>query len=67
MTDRKSTITCPHRGHAQTEMMPSDACQFFYSCKGGGMLLRPEAGDCCVFCSCGPVPCPPVQEARAGR
>jgi len=44
--------------------MPTDACQFFYECTGCGALLRPNAGDCCVFCSFGDVPCPPIQEAR---
>ncbi|HEX6268144.1 MAG TPA: GDCCVxC domain-containing (seleno)protein [Burkholderiales bacterium] len=24
--------------------------------------LAPRAGDCCVFCSYGDVPCPPIQE-----
>ena len=28
-------------------------------------VLRPLAGDCCVFCSFGDVPCPPIQEAKA--
>jgi len=46
--------------------MPTDACQFFYDCKGCGVVLKPLAGDCCVFCSYGTVPCPPIQEARAG-
>jgi hypothetical protein len=41
--------------------MPTDACQFFYDCKGCGERLKPLAGDCCVFCSYGSVPCPPVQ------
>jgi hypothetical protein len=41
--------------------MPTDACQFFYLCKGCGERLKPLAGDCCVFCSYGSVPCPPVQ------
>jgi hypothetical protein len=41
--------------------MPTDACQFFYDCKGCGVLLRPKEGDCCVFCSYGTVPCPPIQ------
>jgi hypothetical protein len=41
--------------------MPTDACQFFYECKGCGALLRPRRGDCCVFCTYGTVPCPPVQ------
>ena len=38
--------------------MPSDACQFFYVCKGCGITLKPLPGDCCVFCSYGSVPCP---------
>lgn len=46
--------------------MPSDACQFFYDCKGCGAVLRPRPGDCCVFCSYGSVPCPPIQEATTG-
>ena len=41
--------------------MPTDACQFFYECKGCGERLKPKPGDCCVFCSYGSVPCPPVQ------
>lgn len=56
-----STITCPVCGTAKTETMPNDACQFFYDCTGCGALLRPKPGDCCVFCSYGDVPCPPVQ------
>jgi hypothetical protein len=44
--------------------MPSDACQFFYDCPGCGAVLRPKPGDCCVFCSYGDRPCPPVQAAR---
>ncbi|MGD9657599.1 MAG: GDCCVxC domain-containing (seleno)protein, partial [Methylocystis sp.] len=46
-----STITCPSCGHQSTETMPTDACQVFYECKGCGALLKPKAGDCCVFCS----------------
>ncbi|WP_254423948.1 GDCCVxC domain-containing (seleno)protein [Rhodanobacter sp. C03] len=57
----QSTLTCPHCGHQVTETMPADACQFFYDCAGCGELLRPKPGDCCVFCSYGSVPCPPVQ------
>jgi len=58
-----STLTCPHCGHRAAKVMHTDACQFFYECKGCGTLLRPKAGDCCVFCSYADVPCPPVQEA----
>lgn len=62
--ERASTITCPECGHAETETMPTDACLWFYACKGCGALLRPKPGDCCVFCSYASLPCPPVQEAR---
>ncbi len=44
--------------------MPTDACQWFYECKGCGALLRPKPGDCCVFCSYGDTPCPPIQQDR---
>jgi len=56
-----STLTCPACGFAATETMPTDACQFFYDCRGCGTRLKPLAGDCCVFCSYGTVACPPVQ------
>ena len=56
-----STITCPQCGHAAVETVPTDACQFFYDCKYCGTLLRPKPGHCCVFCSYGSVPCPPMQ------
>jgi len=46
--------------------MPLDACRFFHECKGCGTVLRPQPGDCCVFCSYGNVPCPPVQRAGDG-
>ena len=41
--------------------MPTDACIYFHECAGCGALLRPKRGDCCVFCSYGSVPCPPIQ------
>ncbi len=56
-----STLTCPACGFATAETVPDDACQFFYDCKGCGTRLKPRPGDCCVFCSYGSVPCPPVQ------
>ena len=63
-----SVLTCPQCGHQSVETMPTDACQYFYDCAACGALLKPAKGDCCVFCSFGSVPCPPVQEARrAGR
>jgi transcription elongation factor Elf1 len=60
----ESTLTCPHCGRASIETMPADACLFFWDCPGCGARLKPTSGDCCVFCSYGSVPCPPVQEAR---
>ena len=64
MVTKTSKITCPKCGYQAVEQMPTDACQYFYVCKGCGEKLKPEPGDCCVFCSYGDVPCPPVQEAR---
>lgn len=62
----QSQITCPHCGHARLEVMPTDACQYFYDCHGCGVVLRPRAGDCCVYCSYGTQPCPPIQLERQG-
>lgn len=59
-----SVLTCPQCGHAKSERMPTNACQFFYECEQCKTMLRPEAGDCCVFCSYGSVKCPPVQLER---
>jgi hypothetical protein len=60
----ESTLTCPMCGKASTETMPTDACQYFYDCTGCEAVLRPLQGHCCVFCSYGDAPCPPIQEAR---
>ena len=57
----QSVLTCPRCGHASQERMPEDACMYFYDCAGCGAVLRPQPGDCCVFCSDGSVACPPVQ------
>ena len=61
-----SMITCPFCGHQEQELMPLDACQYFYDCRGCGVLLKPKPGDCCVFCSWGTVKCPPVQSTGQG-
>ena len=57
----KSVITCPKCGFEKEEKMPTDSCQFFWECSNCKTLLKPKKGDCCVFCSYGSVPCPPVQ------
>jgi hypothetical protein len=43
------------------ETMPIDARQFYYECGNGKALLRPNSGDCCVFCSFGTMKCPSIQ------
>lgn len=58
----ESTLTCPSCGHFKAEHMPEDACQWFYECENCHLLLKPKAGDCCVFCSYGSVKCPPMQQ-----
>jgi hypothetical protein len=57
----ESVITCPYCGTAKVETMPTNACQHFYECTGCGVTLQPKPGCCCVFCSYGSVPCPPIQ------
>jgi len=57
----QSIITCPSCGHRNEETMPTNACLFFYDCPRCNARLKPKSGDCCVFCSYGSVPCPPIQ------
>ena len=59
-----SDITCSKCGHVECEEMPTNACQYFYDCKSCGTILKPHKGDCCVYCSFGTVPCPPIQEGN---
>ena len=61
----KSEITCPNCGHTKEEEMPTNACQFFYECTNCKKVLTPNDGDCCVYCSFGTVPCPPIQENKS--
>ncbi|WP_367285388.1 GDCCVxC domain-containing (seleno)protein [Arcicella rosea] len=60
-TELESIITCPKCGHRKLETMPTDACQFFYECEKCKVVLKPQSGDCCVYCSYGTVKCPSVQ------
>ncbi|WP_420433706.1 GDCCVxC domain-containing (seleno)protein [Hyphobacterium sp.] len=57
-----SSLTCPSCDitHASVPM-PTDACQYFWDCPACGDVIKPLNGDCCVFCSYGSVPCPPIQ------
>jgi hypothetical protein len=67
MIDMQSTIACPKCGYLSTESMPADACQYIYTCKRCEQEMKPKKGDCCVYCSYGSVPCPPIQEERLRR
>lgn len=64
MIRSESTLTCPACGTKKTLTMPTDSCQWLYTCGSCGITLKPKAGDCCVFCSYGDVPCPPIQSAQ---
>jgi len=57
-----SEITCPFCGYKKVEKMPEDSCLIFYECEKCKKIIKPIAGDCCVFCSYGSVKCPPVQK-----
>jgi hypothetical protein len=60
-----ATLTCPECGTSHVEEMPTNACQFFYTCPSCTARLRPLAGDCCVFCSYSDQLCPPKQAGEA--
>ncbi|MEV7647202.1 GDCCVxC domain-containing (seleno)protein [Arthrobacter sp. NPDC089319] len=57
----ESVLTCPDCGHETSAQMPTDACQFFWSCPRCNSRIRPLEGDCCVYCSYGTTLCPPKQ------
>jgi ribosomal protein S27AE len=61
----ESVLTCPRCGYSSLERMPTDQCLIRYKCKRCGFVMTPKEGDCCVFCSYGSVPCPPIQEMRS--
>ena len=61
LVELKSTLTCPNCGYEKEEIMPTNACQFFYECEKCKTMLKPLEGDCCVYCSYGSVKCPPIQ------
>lgn len=66
MIDKKTVITqskltCPKCGYKKLETMPTNACQYFYECENCNEILKPKEKDCCVYCSYGTVPCPPIQ------
>jgi len=56
-----SSVTCPNCSYEKTEIMPTDACLYFYECEQCKSILKLKKGDCCVFCSYGTLQCPPIQ------
>jgi hypothetical protein len=60
-----SEITCPFCGFKKQEEMPVDSCQYFYQCDHCKAVLKPNDGDCCVFCSYGTYKCPPIQANKS--
>src|SRR5215831_3600077 len=36
----ESVITCPHCAIAKSQAMPTDGCQFFYTCTGAAARLK---------------------------
>jgi hypothetical protein len=59
-----SVVTCPTCSEQRTIRMPADYCQIVYTCPACGAVARPQAGDCCIFCSYGSERCPPEQLAE---
>ncbi|MGF7230743.1 GDCCVxC domain-containing (seleno)protein [Arachidicoccus sp.] len=57
----QSILTCPKCGHKKTEIMPTEACVYFYECEQCKTILKPLKTDCCVYCSFGTVRCPSMQ------
>ena len=60
-----SIVTCPHCSRPHEARMAEDSCKISADCPSCGREIRPKAGQCCVYCSWGSVPCPPMQVARA--
>ena len=61
----ESTLSCPYCGYKETMTMPEQACLYYHECSHCKKLISPLAGDCCVFCSYGTVPCPSIQKTNA--
>ena len=62
MADLTVTMTCPACAHAETEIMPTDRCVFFWECPACHAVIRPKGADCCVYCSYADKRCPFVQD-----
>ena len=45
MSRRMVDVTCPACGHVSEEPMLTDACRFFYDCRGCGVRLKPKPAE----------------------
>ena len=55
-----SKITCPECGFSKIERMPTDNCQILYTCENCNENLKPNNGDCCVYCTHATIPYLPI-------
>ena len=62
MADLSVVVTCPACKQTTPDTMPTDCCIFFWDCPQCKAIIRPKAGDCCVYCSYGDKRCPPIQD-----
>lgn len=57
----KSEITCPKCGYKKKEILPTEVCLISYTCENCKIVLHPQNGDCCIFCTYGDQKCPSKQ------
>ena len=61
----RSVLTLSFLRASSEEKCLQDACVYFYECRGCKRLLKPNKGDCCVFCSFGTVNARPSRRRPA--
>lgn len=59
-----SKITCPECGFSKIERMLTDNCQILYTYENCNENLKPNNGDCCVYCTHATIPYLPNQENK---
>nr|WP_280804674.1 GDCCVxC domain-containing (seleno)protein [Aurantimicrobium minutum] len=57
----QNVLTCPNCGEKNAREMPTDSCEYFWTCEKCGQRITPLPGDCCVYCSYGERKCPSKQ------
>ena len=61
-----SILTCPDCEHSSEEHIPRDYWVILHRCRSCNKMLKPHAGNCCVFCSYGSVKCNGEQNSAIG-